>query len=60
MSLTISGIIVSVVGTILAKWGFSETCANELVTNIPLIAGGIMAWIGRWRKGDITALGFRK
>ena len=60
MSLTISGVIVSVAGTLLVKYGFTETCSSEIITNIPLIVGGLMAWIGRVRAGGITALGFRK
>ena len=60
MSLTISGIIVSVVGTILLRLGFSEICSNEIIANAPLVIGGVMSWIGRVRKGDLTWLGTRK
>jgi len=59
-SLTQGGILVSVVGTLLVQFGFSDTCSNELITNIPLIIGGIMAWIGRFRAGGVTKLGFKK
>lgn len=59
-SLTITGIIVSVAGTFLVQVGFSETCSSEIVSNIPLVVGGIMAWIGRFRVGDISPLGVKK
>ena len=58
-SLTQGGILVAVVGTLLVNFGFSEGCSNELVTIIPLIVGGIAAWIGRWRLGGIDILGRR-
>ena len=60
MSLTIIGIIVSVLGTALVQFGFSEGCANEVVAYVPVLVGGITAWYGRIRKGDVTALGLRK
>jgi len=53
MSLTISGIIVSVAGSLLLKFGFSEVCSNEIIQLSPVAIGGIMAWIGRVRKGDL-------
>ena len=60
MSLTIIGIIVSLVGTALVKFGFSETCTNEIITNAPLVIGGVIAWIGRVRQGDVNILGVKK
>ena len=60
MSLTIGGIIVMVAGTALVKFGFSESCSNEIVTLAPLAVGGVMSWIGRTRKGDITWFGAYK
>jgi hypothetical protein len=59
-SLTQGGILVAVVGTLLVQWGFSESCSNELITNIPLIVGSIVAWVGRVRKGDVNVFGFKK
>ena len=59
-SLTSGGILVAVVGTLLVKYGFSESCSNELVTNIPLLIGGVMSWIGRVRAGGVNILGFKK
>ena len=59
-SLTQSGILVAVVGTLLVNFGFSEVCSNEIITIAPTLVGGVIAWIGRWRKGDITIAGFRK
>lgn len=60
MSLTIVGIIISVAGTALVKLGFSETCTNEIITNAPLVIGGLIAWIGRVRQGDVNILGVKK
>jgi hypothetical protein len=59
-SLTSAGIVIAVAGTLLMKYGFSESCSNEIITNIPLIVGGIVAQIGRWRAGGITLAGFHK
>jgi len=59
-SLTQGGILVAVIGTLLVNVGFSEACSNEIIANIPLIIGGITAWIGRYRQGDITLAGFKK
>lgn len=60
MSLTIIGILVSVLGPALVQVGFSEVCANEVVAYVPVLVGGMIAWYGRIRKGDLTALGLRK
>ncbi len=60
MSLTISGVAVSVLGSLLVSFGFSETCSSEIVTLLPVLAGGVMSYIGRVRMGDVTALGFKK
>lgn len=54
------GILVSVIGTLLVQYGFSETCANELIQNVPLAIGAVMAWIGRVRAGGVNAVGFKK
>ena len=59
-SLTQGGILVSVIGTLLVQFGFSQGCSNELITTIPVIIGGIVAWIGRYRAGGVTKIGFRK
>ncbi len=64
-SLTISGILVMVVGTFLVESiGISEACSGEIQVKIsqylPLVGGAVMAWIGRIRKGDVTNLGFKK
>lgn len=60
MSLTISGVAVSVLGSLLVSFGFSESCSSEIVTLLPVLAGGVMSYIGRVRMGDVTALGFKK
>lgn len=59
-SLTQGGVLVSIIGTGLVYFGFSEQCSNELITVLPVLIGGVMSWIGRARKGDINALGFKK
>jgi hypothetical protein len=59
MSLTIIGVIVSVVGTGLVQFGFSDGCANEIVGYLPALIGGITSWYGRVRVGDVDTLGRR-
>lgn len=59
-SLTQGGILIAVVGSILTSMGFSEVCTGEIITQIPLFVGGALAWIGRWRQGDVTIFGFKK
>ena len=58
-SLTQGGILVAVAGTLLTQV-FTEGCSEEIISNIPLVIGGMTAWIGRFRKGDVTPLGFRR
>lgn len=60
MSLTLGGLWVAVTGTLLMQFGFTETCSNELVANLPLVVGGLTAWYGRVRQGDVNILGLRK
>lgn len=60
MSLTIVGVLVSVVGAGLVQFGFTEGCANEIASYIPVLVGGVMSWWGRVRAGDVTLMGIRK
>lgn len=60
-SLTIGGLLLVVILPILIQGlGFTESCAGEIATIAPTLPGLIMAWIGRYRKGDITVAGFKK
>jgi hypothetical protein len=59
MSLTIIGVIVSVAGAGLIQFGFTEGCANEIVSYLPVVIGGIMSWVGRVRAGGVDVLGRR-
>lgn len=59
-SLTQGGILVAVVGSLLMNFGFSEGCATEFTNQIPLVIGGLTAWYGRFRKGDVNIAGFKK
>jgi hypothetical protein len=59
-SLTITGIIVMVAGTLLVEWGFTEGCSSEITSKIPLLIGGVISWIGRYRQGDVNMAGFKK
>ena len=59
-SLTMSGILVSVIGTAVMQLGFSESCTNELVQNVPLIIGSALAWVGRIKAGNVTVAGFKQ
>jgi hypothetical protein len=58
-SLTIAGVLVSVVGTSLVQFGFSEGCANEIAALLPVLIGGIVSWYGRVRQGDVSLAGFK-
>lgn len=59
-SLTTGGILLAVAVPLLARVGFSEVCANEVITIIIPLLGGVLAWIGRVRIGDVNIFGFRK
>jgi hypothetical protein len=59
-SLTITGVIVSIAGTMLVNYGFSEQCSGELTQFLPVLIGGAISWIGRFRAGGITTLGFKE
>ena len=58
-SMTAGGILIAVLGTLLTRFGFSDICSNEIIANAPLLIGGIIAWIGRLRHGDINLAGFK-
>ncbi len=63
-SLTTSGLIVMIVGSLIATLGFSEVCTGEIVDKLSPVIGSlpglIMAWVGRFRQGDINIAGFKK
>jgi hypothetical protein len=63
-SVTIGGIIAALVLPVLAQWGFSETCSQEILgVGIPTLLtlpGLVTAYFGRLRQGDVTKLGFKK
>lgn len=64
-SLVFSGVLVSVLGTFLVdSIGLTESCSTELTSKAveyaPILVGGIMATIGRWRLGGVSALGFKE
>jgi len=50
---------VSVIGTAVMQLGFSESCTNELVQNVPLIVGSALAWVGRLKAGGVSVAGFK-
>lgn len=63
-SLTLGGVLVMVLGTALVdSLGFTENCATEVTAKVteyaPLLIGGVMAWWGRVRVGDVSSLGFK-
>ena len=58
-SLTFTGVLISVVGTFLTDFGFSEVCSNEIVGILPVIIGGAVALVGRVRAGGVNLLGFK-
>lgn len=59
-SLTQSGVYIAVIGSVLVHYGFTEACSNEITQLVPVIVGGIVSFIGRYRQGDITLSGFKK
>lgn len=59
-SLTLTGVLVAVGGSLLLKLGFSETCSNEIVQLAPVLMGGAITWFARFRKGDVSVAGFKK
>lgn len=59
-SLTIAGLIGAIALPLLVNLGFSDGCANEIVTTLTPLPGIIVAWIGRMRHGDVTLSGFKK
>lgn len=58
-SLTISGVLVAVGGSLLLHFGFSEQCSNEIIDLLPVVIGGAMSWIGRVKAGGVNALGMK-
>ena len=58
-SLTQGGILFAIIGTLLMKYGFSEVCSDEIVTNLPMFIGGVVAWWGRVRAGGVNMLGVK-
>lgn len=59
-SVTITGLVVILLTTVLTDMGFSEDCAGEITAKIPVLLGVLAAWIGRARLGDIHWYGVRK
>lgn len=58
-SVTLWGIVLAVAVPLLVQLGFSDGCANEIMTIVPTLPGLAVAWYGRVRVGDITVLGAR-
>jgi hypothetical protein len=62
MSITISGLIVALLSWLVGQSG--ETIPSEqlvsFVDTFGILIGAVLAWYGRWRKGDITVFGARK
>ncbi len=66
-SLTQGGNVGQMISFILVLIGMgneeAEAGASALITSVGVIiyiASFVTAWIGRWRKGDITLAGFKK
>jgi uncharacterized membrane protein YidH (DUF202 family) len=61
-SLTYAGIATILVGFVLDQSGYKFTTdqVQSFVEIVLAVIGGILAFIGRWRHGDITWYGKRK
>jgi uncharacterized membrane protein len=59
-SLTIASLIVLVAG--LVGWGdiISEAEVGSVINSITEIVAVVGVWYGRYRQGDVSALGFKK
>ncbi|MGH7391441.1 MAG: hypothetical protein ACREM3_18570 [Candidatus Rokuibacteriota bacterium] len=69
MSMTISGLIITIVGFLLQQLGvpYAEEELRGLVGHAVAIvalvgqaAGIVIAWYGRYRQGDVTLIGQRR
>ena len=62
MSVTIQGLIVAILGWLMTRSGvpFIEGDIETFVSVGASIIGALMVYWGRFRKGDISPLGFRK
>lgn len=62
MSLTIFGLLTSLVGVALANWGIPYTDADvsQVVGALFAVAGWVTAYYGRWRQGDVSFWGGKK
>lgn len=61
MSLTQSGNAVALAGLlseILSSFGVAIVADD--ISKVIIAVGIVISWIGRYRKGDLTVLGFRK
>lgn len=59
-SLTLAGVVVSVAGTLLVKFGFDEACSSQIIQLAPVLIGGAISYIGRIRAGGLSLAGFKK
>jgi hypothetical protein len=59
-SLGITGALVAFAAPALVTFGFTESCANEVLLQGAALIGAAAAWYGRYRLGDVTWYGARK
>jgi hypothetical protein len=60
MSKTIAGLIVTILGMFGVAQIASDTEITRLIDLLMQAGGIVMAWYGRYRVGDINAMGKRK
>lgn len=62
MSLTIQALLVTIVGTLLAKLGIPNTSEQvaQFVAGLVTLIGWVGVWWGRYRQGGITWYGAKK
>jgi len=63
-SKVIGGIIVAGIGSLVAGFGFSDSCSSEILDKVLPFIGSLpglaIAWWARVKQGGITKFGFKK
>jgi len=62
VSLTITGLVIFIIGVILDKLGvpIAEGAVESFVSTAVEVIGAIVTYVGRYRQGDISLIGRKK